>query len=284
MKKYILLVVALFQILSANSIEELSVVVYPEYYYPGVMVEFTGIFNEVNEDKSFSFMVPAISDSVFQIKQVTETSTDMELLTPEDRNGEMWVTIPMTSKEFRVFAFYIPFNPHDENRTFDFSMKFEETMSNIHLAVNKPAASDNFVLDKTGYETFTDQHGLSFSRYHIKDLTPNTSYIINVSYDNPDGKTSIEYLKEMLASSGKQANPSGTMQSSTPPQRHHLPIWQPIVVLFAVFLVIGILFWKYRGNILPPQESKSQNAAYCSQCGTKLPENAKFCHSCGLKI
>jgi len=292
MKKYIFPLIILFQLLAAEGIEELSVVVYPEYYYPGVMVEFTGVFEEVNANKTFSFMIPTNTDSVFLIKEVSDASTNMTLIDQEDRNGESWVSVPMNQKEFRVFAFYVPFNPHDVKRSFDYTMKFEDHMENVHLVLNHPAASEDFQADKPGAEPFDDQHGLQFSRYHIHDLAPNTAYTVNISYSNPSMKTSIEYLQEMLSAGGNTPNTASPSHEEQPPKRHHLPLWAPIFVLFGLFAVVGFLFYKNTGRDVPgvnaaePQKTVSPKVAgsFCSACGTKMKSDAKFCHSCGEKV
>ncbi len=290
MKIYLIIVLSFLAMLSAQNIDELGVIVYPEYYYPGVMVEFDGTFASIDESKSFSFMVPTNSDSVFLVKSTSANANDLELLPIKDRNGESWVSIPVTDKEFRVFAFFVPFNPHEKQRTFTYSMKFEDDMANIHLVLNHPAAAENFLLDKTGAEEFDDQHGLSFSRFHIPDLTANTEYTVTVSYTNPTSKTSIQYLQEMLASGGNAPMERGEPSMNVAPKRHTLPIWQPLVMLFAVVGAVGVLYSKNREKSAstmveePKSVKKNVQFHYCTECGVKLKEQAKFCHNCGSKV
>ncbi|MFQ6605491.1 MAG: zinc ribbon domain-containing protein [Fidelibacterota bacterium] len=284
MKTFIFLpLLTIVSLLQASDVEELNIVVYPEYYYPGVMVEYAGTFVAQEANATYSFMVPSNADSIFLILDESDRANNMESLPAEDRNGESWVTVHTDKKEFHVFVFFMPFNPHEEERDFSFSFKVNNTPAKTHFLVQEPSASQNFEIDQEGFETISDQHGMKFYRYHVHDLAPGKPFTVRVRYRNPTNETSMEILKRMLSEGGtQQQTPSNAKEA---PQRHHLPIWEPLIVLFVVFLAIAIVFIRnYNQSGAVSRATTPTGKNFCPQCGTAVQASAKFCHQCGTKL
>ncbi len=286
MKKLVFTLIAM-SLAFGNKIQEMSVTIYPEYYYPGVMVEYTGVFSSVSPSESISFMTPFETDSIFQIIENDNGGTDLNMVEPDKSGEETWVGVSMAKKDFRLFAFFTPYDPSNPHRDFEFNLKFDEAVENLHIVVNQPASSNGFEMDKQGSEPFSDQHGLNFNRFHISQLEANSMYSIRIAYENPSLKTTMAYLQEMLASGGERPSTASPHDIKTVPQRHRLPLWEPLAVLFTLAIIVSVVYVKSKDKSEGPKSTpakQSSIAAFCSQCGSRLQDNAKFCHSCGAKI
>lgn len=265
----------------AEDLSKVSVMIYPEYYYAGVMAEVSGEFAETSKLTHLAFQVPATTDSVLQMVSSGDMGQNIVVLPVEKRGKEFWVNLPAKAGAFRVFVFFIPFDDENVKRDFEFSMKFDQALTDVHLIVQKPTAAEKFSLSPPGSEPTKDQHGMELYQYHIDKLAANESRKIVVSYSNPTGETSLERLRKMLnESSGMGSSGSSTPKNVEAPYRHELPLWQPLLVLFCVIGVVGIIYRLYGGKI----SSNKKGNGFCTSCGTKVNPTDKFCRSCGKKI
>ena len=91
----------------------------------------------------------------------------------------------------------------------------------------------------------------------------------------------------MLSDNAPASAPQPPSQSKTPPVRHRLPLWQPLVVLGVVAIVVGWMFHTQRklenkGEMVTVHESGKRK--FCTQCGTPIEAPQKFCANCGVQL
>ena len=91
----------------------------------------------------------------------------------------------------------------------------------------------------------------------------------------------------MLSDNAPASAPQPPSQSKTPPVRHRLPLWQPLVVLGVVAIVVGWMFHTQRklenkGEMVTVHERGK--GKFCTQCGTPIEAPQKFCANCGVQL
>lgn len=264
--------------LSQGSVfKQFDVTVYPEYYFTGIMVEVNGTMADVALPVDVEISVPANTDSVFYVPGIPEEESKVIPLNVLSSDGRHFIRLNIQDETFRAFIFYaIEQNGHERSGTFTFQVN--QYLEDTHLIIQEPVVAENFSISDTGAEPFDDQHGITFHRLHLHDLQPGALKTISFSYTNPTGETSILQLQKML--SGGSASSKFRAQSEKP-QRHTLPLWQPLAVLAVLAVVVGGLFnaQKKRDNASPAAEGK-----FCRSCGKQVNTEQKFCASCGGKL
>jgi len=129
---------------------------------------------------------------------------------------------------------------------------------------------------------------MTFFRKLMPGLKSGESNLIQFSYGNHTGETSIDQLRKMMAGNTQGAGTPGMPPAAQSIERHKLPLLEPLVLLFVVAVVVGIMFYRYKKNEVPvtPVASTKISAKenFCSQCGTVVKKQDKFCANCGEKL
>ncbi len=102
--------------------------------------------------------------------------------------------------------------------------------------------------------------------------------IINLTYDNPTGKTTMQFLQERLSENSIN-NKAPELISKKAPRRHRLPLWEPFAVLGVLSAIVGGLFLKNNYN-----KNDKTNKNFCSKCGNKIENSDNYCSDCGSKV
>ncbi len=278
--KKITLLLSLFSSLALSQgsvFKQFDVIVYPEYYFTGIMVEVNGTMADVVLPLDVEISVPANTDSVYYVAGLPEEETEVIPLSVLSSDGRHFIRLNIQDKTFRAFIFYaIEQNGHERSATFMFQVN--QYLEEAHLIIQEPVVAENFSISDTGAEPFDDQHGITFHRLHLHDLQPGALKTISFSYTNPTGETSIQQLQKML--SGGSILPKSRPPIEKP-QRHTLPLWQPMAVLGVLAVIVGAMFMaqKKRDNVSPAAEGK-----FCKSCGKQVNPEQKFCASCGGKL
>lgn len=279
MKKIILLLSLISSFIFGQGpvFKQFDIIVYPEYYFSGIMVELNGTVADITQPVELEITVPANTDSVFYVAGVPENEAEVTSLTVLTENGRNFIRLNIRDESFRAFIFYeIDKNGHERSGSFTFQANI--FLEDAHLIIQEPVMAENFDISADGAEPFDDQHGMTFYRLHLHDLQPNAQSTISFSYINHTEQTSIQQLQQML--SGNSALPNSAPKKERP-IRHTLPLWQPITVLGVLAVSMGVIFMvqKKRDNAHP-----SSGNQYCTSCGKQVDPNNKFCSSCGGKL
>ena len=279
MKKYFIQFIScsLFTIFAQSSpFKSFDIVIYPEYYFSGVMAEIEGEVYDSNLPLDLKLQVPSNTDSVFYVSGDSETPTIEE--TNFSNQGEVsFINKLVTDKKFRIFIFYgLAKNGIGRSGAFDFQLN--HPIDEAHIVVQEPLVSSNFIFSEQIHEDFKDQHGINFKRIHINNYTSNAVKNVNFTYDNPTQDISINSLQK-----GIQNTQNTTVSQSTGPIRHKLPLWQPLVVLGFVSVVVGAMFYRQMKSETENTKPKAKGN-FCIECGSKINPKAKFCANCGAKI
>lgn len=267
--------------LSAQSvpINDLIFSLWPEYDHPGVLVLFSGKVDSADLPQKFEFLVPDQANRVLATG-ISDTSDQLLPVPIETRGSEKWVSVNIIRNSFQIEFYYNPFDD-DHSRQVEYELKLGMEIPEFLLAIQKPFGSENFTLGESDMESFQDQHGMTFYRKQLPGLSANTSRTIDFQYENHTGETSIQQLQKML--SGQSPMMGEQMPPATSAKRHRLPGAEPIIIIIAVAVIVGFLF--YRQNQLQNRgPSKGGNNKFCTKCGQPLQSRDKFCANCGTKV
>ena len=281
MKKryFINLFISCFFALNAQSspFKSYDVVIYPEYYFSGVMAE---IEAEIAIDQlplNLKILTPSNTDSIFYVSGTTENPQVQDLLLSNDLANN-FIQKKITEAKFRIFIFY-ELTKKGSARSGEFSFQVNHPLNDAHIVVQEPLVANNFIFSEKQSDDFRDQHGIGFKRIHLYDYLPNTTKTVTFSYDNPTQDISINSLQRNVVNN--QNSPSAINNA---PIRHKLPLWQPLLVLGVVSFVVGGLFYTQTKNELNPVQSKNSKGKFCTHCGKKIQSKHKFCAHCGGKL
>ena len=279
MKKYLFSIfIFLYNPISAEStISDLNIYIYPEYYYSGIMVEINGKVNLSDIPFSMEMLVPAMTDSIFFVSGSPNDQSEVKTLNIKDENSMRWVHLELNKSPFRVFVFYNPFNS-SVSREIQYPLQFSTSLSEFHVFVQQPLISTSFNIDLESTSN-KDQHNIVFHQIHFQGLKEMSKEIINLSYDNLSGKTTMQYLQGRLSENSINNDESTQQKDNKIPKRHRLPLWEPIAVLGVLSVLSGVLFFNNNQN-----KKNGKNKNFCSKCGNKLDKSDKYCSICGSNI
>ena len=279
MKKYLFSIfIFLYNPISAEStISDLNIYIYPEYYYSGIMVEINGKVNLSDIPFSMEMLVPAMTDSIFFVSGSPNDQSEVKTLNIKDENSMKWVHLELNKSPFRVFVFYNPFNS-SVSREIQYPLQFSTSLSEFHVFVQEPLISTSFNIDLESTSN-KDQHNIVFHQIHFQGLKEMSKEIINLSYDNLSGKTTIQYLQGRLSENSINNDESTQQKDNKIPKRHRLPLWEPFAVLGVLSVLSGVLFFNNNQN-----KKNGKNKNFCSKCGNKLDKSDKYCSICGSNI
>lgn len=279
MKKYLFSIfIFLYNPISAQStISDLNIYIYPEYYYSGIMVEINGEVDLSDIPFSMEMLVPAMTDSVFFVSGSPNDQSEVKTLNIKDANSMRWVHLELNKSPFRIFVFYNPFNS-SVTREIQYPLQFSTSLSEFHVFVQEPLISTSFNIDLESTSN-KDQHNIVFHQIHFQGLKEMSKEIINLSYDNLSGKTTMQYLQGRLSENSINNDESTQQKDNKIPKRHRLPLWEPIAVLGVLSVLSGMLFFNNNQN-----KKNGKNKNFCSKCGNKLDKSDKYCSICGSNI
>ena len=260
-----------------------DVVLYPEYYFDGLMAEVDGEINTEYLPLSFEMSVPENADSVFFVSGSASSEAEVNYLSILNRNNRSFVEVSILEPKFRIFIFY-DLKKNGDNRSGSFDFEINHSLDDAHIIVQEPLIAEGFTFSEKDAETFQDQHGMNFQRVHIHDFKANARKSVSFSYLNPTGEISINKLQTMLSNDDRVVTPQITPNTKIPPLRHKLPLWQPLAVLGVITIMVGWMFSvQKKKERVDGTQSKPiiENGTFCTHCGHSLLSEHKFCANCG---
>ena len=222
-------------------------------------------------------LVPVLTDSVFFVSGSPNDQSEVKTLNIKDENSMRWVHLELNKSPFRIFVFYNPFNS-SVTREIQYPLQFSTSLSEFHVFVQEPLISTSFNIDLESTSN-KDQHNIVFHQIHFQGLKEMSKEIINLSYDNLSGKTTMQYLQGRLSKDSINNDESTQQKDNKIPKRHRLPLWEPIAVLGVLSVLSGVLFFNNNQN-----KKNGKNKNFCSKCGNKLDKSDKYCSICGSNI
>ena len=288
MRQYLFILLFLSALNAQNSsFNSFDVVIYPEYYFEGIMAE---VDAEVEENKfplTLRMNIPSSSDSVFFVGGNPSNDSNVKTLSILKEGKASSIEVDVLESKFRLFIFYDLVKNKDE-RSGSFELRLNHSIDDAHIMVQEPLVAESFTFSENDAESFQDQHGLNFKRIHLNNYKANTSKTVTFDYRNPSGDISINVLQNRLSNDESISSPPEVNSSITPPIRHKLPLWQPLLVLGLVAIVVAWMFSvqlkKEKAGVEKVSTTVNKKGGFCTHCGKSVQSKNKFCANCGGKL
>ena len=288
MKQYLFILLFLSALNAQNSsFNSFDVVIYPEYYFEGIMAE---VDAEVKENKfplTLRMNIPSNSDSVFFVGGTPSNDSNVKTLSILKEGKASSIEVDVVESKFRLFIFYDLVKNKDK-RSGSFELRLNHSIDDAHILVQEPLVAESFTFSENDAESFQDQHGLNFKRIHLNNFKVNTSKTVTFGYRNPSGDISINVLQNRLSNDERISSPPEVNSSITPPIRHKLPLWQPLLVLGLVAIVVGWMFSvqlkREKAGVEKVSTTVNKKGGFCTHCGKSVESKNKFCANCGGKL
>jgi|TARA_B100001964_G_scaffold236896_1_gene299412 hypothetical protein len=288
MKQYLFILLFLSALNAQNSsFNSFDVVIYPEYYFEGIMAE---VDAEVKENKfplTLRMNIPSNSDSVFFVGGTPSNDSNVKTLSILKEGKTSSIEVDVVESKFRLFIFYDLVKNKDK-RSGSFELRLNHSIDDAHIIVQEPLVAESFTFSENDAESFQDQHGLNFKRIHLNNFKVNTSKTVTFGYRNPSGDISINVLQNRLSNDERISSPPEVNSSITPPIRHKLPLWQPLLVLGLVAIVVGWMFSvqlkREKAGVEKVSTTVNKKGGFCTHCGKSVESKNKFCANCGGKL
>ncbi len=288
MRQYLFILLFLSALNAQNSsFNSFDVVIYPEYYFEGIMAE---VDAEVEENKfplTLRMNIPSSSDSVFFVGGTPSNDSNVKTLSILKEGKASSIEVDVVESKFRLFIFYDLVKNKDK-RSGSFELRLNHSIDDAHIIVQEPLVAESFTFSENDAESFQDQHGLNFKRIHLNNFKVNTSKTVTFGYRNPSGDISINVLQNRLSNDESISSPPEVNSSITPPIRHKLPLWQPLLVLGLVAIVVGWMFSvqlkREKAGVEKVSTTVNKKGGYCTHCGKSVESKNKFCANCGGKL
>ena len=288
MRQYLFILLFLSVLNAQNSsFNSFDVVIYPEYYFEGIMAE---VDAEVKENKfplTLRMNIPSSSDSVFFVGGTPSNDSNVKTLSILKEGKASSIEVDVVESKFRLFIFYDLVKNKDE-RSGSFELRLNHSIDDAHIIVQEPLVAESFTFSENDAESFQDQHGLKFKRIHLNNYKVNTSKAVTFGYKNPSGDISINVLQNRLSNDESISSPPEVNSSITPPIRHKLPLWQPLAVLGLVAIVVGWMFSiqlkREEAGVERVSTTVNKKGVFCTHCGKSVQSKNKFCANCGGKL
>ncbi len=288
MKQYLFILLFLSALNAQNSsFNSFDVVIYPEYYFEGIMAE---VDAEVKENKfplTLRINIPSNSDSVFFVGGTPSNDSNVKTLSILKEGKASSIEVDVVESKFRLFIFYDLVKNKDK-RSGSFELRLNHSIDDAHIIVQEPLVAESFTFSENDAESFQDQHGLNFKRIHLNNFKVNTSKTVTFGYRNPSGDISINVLQNRLSNDERISSPPEVNSSITPPIRHKLPLWQPLLVLGLVAIVVGWMFSvqlkREKAGVEKVSTTVNKKGGFCTHCGKSVESKNKFCANCGGKL
>ena len=260
-----------------------DVVLYPEYYFDGLMAEIDAEVKDESLPLDLEIRVPINADSIFFVSGTASSEAEVKNLPILNSKNRSFVKINILESKFRLFIFY-NLDKKGNRRTGVYDLELNHFINDAHIIVQVPLVAEGFTFSEKDSEEFKDQHGINFQRVHLHDFMANTIKSVSFSYENPTGEISINKLQTMLSTDDQIISPSTPNSINQIPVRHKLPLWQPLAVLGVVSLTVGWMFSVNRRKEMvqqPSSKSSTNKGSFCTNCGQSFLPEHKFCSNCG---
>ena len=263
-----------------------DVIVYPEYYYDGVMVEIESSINLGRQPFDLKMVLPSNIDSVFYVKKNESNRGNVKFLDIENKNIDPFVRLKIEDSEFQMFLFY-KLKKEGKKRKGIYTLNVNHDIDEAHIVIQEPLGANKFKISEKTNDIFSDGNGVRYSRVHINNFKKNSSKEISFDYTNDLNELTINLInnQSLLPSDGLSEESS----AKTRPIRYSIPLWQPISVLIILAFGIGYVFFlqlkKEKISTSVALNSKNNRMKFfCTHCGKPVSKKNKFCANCGGKL
>ncbi|MEE3301505.1 MAG: hypothetical protein VX176_00380 [Candidatus Neomarinimicrobiota bacterium] len=234
MKKRFVSILFIGCIFSQSVIDTLSVTIYPEYYYQGIMVEYKFDTDSSNQHQ---FILPTEIDSVLYL-----VSDNDELFEEVLKIENQLISSIEREGEHKIYLFLNRYSQVPGPRNFSYKLESLSDVETLMIAFQLPFASEEFVasINDINLEEIKDQNGLNFLQGLIDSYQSNEPINLSLSYFNPHGLTSIQYSANISADNSVSS--SSMITSREKFINYPFLTWEPMLIFLILTLTLVFLY------------------------------------------
>ena len=148
MKQYLFFIITL-SALNAQSkpFNSFNVIIYPEYYFEGIMAELEAEIKQENLPLGFKMSVPDNSDSIFFVSGDSFSAPEVKNLKILKENNRSFINVNIKDAKFRLFIFY-DLVKNNDNRFGSFELELNHPIDDAHIILQEPLVAEDFVFSE----------------------------------------------------------------------------------------------------------------------------------------
>lgn len=280
-----------------GTLKSMSVLVWPEYDDPRVLVQYEGEFNAAETfPRDVFFYVPAGS----QIFATAYADTSGNLMnTPQQAKldtatdgGVQKLTVNLPTNLFHIEFYYDPLPKNVTDKSFDFVFKAAQQTGMVNFQIQQPLKAENFKTDPAATQQTSSNHGFKNHLFAYPSVADGTALKVKVSYTKTDPLPSVDSVSASLPAGTPNPQAPAASSSSAPDATTYIPL----VIGAAALALAALAFFAWRSRQeaelrpvpagpRPRRKGRpAQTASYfCTKCGNGLDEDDMYCPSCGTK-
>ncbi len=269
---------------SNDRLANLTILVWPEYDDPGVLVQYDGeIALKENSPRELSLLVPAgarvIATAYVDAKGEYLNTDPWKVQDAGDGYSRLTFSLPVP--HFHLEFYYNPLQGAPD-KTMDLLYKAAQPAEKVHLEIQEPLKADKFKTTPATANQVTRMHDFKYHIFDYPSLDAGQILRVQVSYTKTDPNPSIAYI----------AAPEQASTEPLPSSNAILPI--ALVAMGVAVGLLGFLAWRFRRGETPgaayatigntgKRNRRRAAVAFCSQCGHGLEADDNFCPQCGAR-
>jgi hypothetical protein len=284
-------------------IQQASLLLWPEYDDPGLLVILSGdLAPGTALPQTIAIPVPANARNI----QAAHRDASGNLLTSDWQMVDGKVTYELPTTGFHL-EYYVDRPPSGDTRQIDFVFEAPYATQALEVSVQQPARATEFSLTPTAEATSQRADGLTYSLFHRANLAAGDKVPVTIGYT----KTGSSLTAPQLAVTSDQTE-SAVAAAPPPDVATRSTDWLPYALIgVGVVLLLGALaYWYFvrRRAALAPAHAQAAKgtrpasrptttsvkpagptarpvsagaAAFCTECGNPLRPDDRFCSQCG---
>ena len=276
-----------------DAYEEFDVLILPDYEYPGVEIRIEGVVRPGEYPRYLELGIPYDTEAAILSKPDSQGNPVSVLVEAREADGRFYLPVDVSESRFLLYYYFSPFDSNSVERSFTYELVTNEALYDLHVILQEPIGARNLRHTFAAAEELVGEFGLVYYQQHISELLPGTSFIVDVSYENPTRALTLAELQtrmeQRLAESG--ADPETSSEFSL-----------GLGTVLAVTLLAGTVMYTLlrlgyrrkstvsatapRENRQPDSKAESSVTSpmeknYCSRCGARRRPQSRFCSNCG---
>lgn len=279
-----------------DSYEEFDVLILPDYEYPGVEIRIEGVVKPGEYPRYLELGIPNDTEAAILSKPDSQGNPVSELIKARESDGRFFLPVDVSESRFLLRYYFSPFDSNSVERAFTYELVTNEALYDLHVILQEPIGAQNLRHTLAAAEELVGEFGLVYYQQHLSELLPGTSYLVDVSYENPtQALTLVELqtrMEQRLAESSADLEESGGFSLSLG------TVLAMTVLAGAVMFALLRLGFRRKAAALtttsreihqPDSMEHSPVTSptvknYCSRCGTRRRPESRYCSNCGEKF
>jgi hypothetical protein len=271
----------------------LQIDLWPEYDRHSLLVIYRGV---LPVDTSFpvdlTFRIPAGSGepNAVAAKQIDGVPYNVTYVR-EIKGKWAYIHFTTTAPEVQLEYYDITLEQEGEQRSYTYTWPGDYAVDKMVIQVQEPYNASGIRISPSLGSGVLGEDKLNYYSAEVGALEADQTFEIDVQYTKPDDTLSAEVL---------QVEPSAPI-----PERstsiNLLEVWPWLLALLGAALLIGGVWWYWRGGrgeVQPKRTKRGSRAStretttsgsantdvYCHQCGKRANPGDRFCRSCGNRL